>query len=99
MSDKNYKSFKDYIEKRTVADIMSDYTEQKDEWEELPLAKTDKKSDADSKTKNTDAWWIQFYNFPLLLGSNRWDEISLFHSDKWITKTNPLGAIQGDLCG
>lgn len=55
MSDKNYKSFKDYIEKRTVADIMSDYTEQKDEWEELPLAKTDKKSDADSKTKNTDA--------------------------------------------
>ena len=66
MSDKNYKSFKDYIEKRTVADVMSDYTEQKDEWEELPLAKTDKKSDADSKTKNTDAWWIQFYNFPLL---------------------------------
>ena len=55
MSGKNYKSFKDYIEKRTVADVMSDYTEQKDEWEELPLAKTDKKSDADSKTKNIDA--------------------------------------------
>ena len=55
MSDKVYNSFKDYMEKRTVEDVMLDYGEQRDEWEELPLAEADKKSDADSKTKNTDA--------------------------------------------
>lgn len=31
----NDKSFKDYIENRTVADIMEDYGEQRDEWQTL----------------------------------------------------------------
>ena len=32
---KKFKDYKDYIENRTVDDIMADYTEQKDEWETL----------------------------------------------------------------
>lgn len=31
----NHESFKEYIEKRTVDDIMEDYEEQRDEWETL----------------------------------------------------------------
>lgn len=30
-----FDSFKDYIEKRTVEEIMEDYSEQHDEWEAL----------------------------------------------------------------
>lgn len=34
-----YKSFKEYIENRTVAEIMEDYGEQRDEWETLLVVK------------------------------------------------------------
>lgn len=55
MSDKNYNSFKEYIEKRTVEDIMADYSEQRDEWKKFPLVKSDKNNNADSEIKDTDS--------------------------------------------
>ena len=45
MQEKKYDTFKDYIEKRTVEDIMLDYGEQRDEWSESPKVKTENKND------------------------------------------------------
>ena len=52
MSDKVYNSFKDYIEKRTVEDIMLDYGEQRDEWETSHIVETNEKTNTDSPTQN-----------------------------------------------
>lgn len=43
--------FKDYIEKRTVAEIMEDYGEQKDEWVTLSTDSHKKTASADKEEK------------------------------------------------
>ena len=52
MCDKVYDSFKDYIEKRTVEDVMLDYGEQRDEWENGHRVETNDKANKDSTIKN-----------------------------------------------
>lgn len=59
----NDKSFKDYIENRTVADIMEDYGEQKDEWQTLLIMKHGKvKSFRHSNGKTFYCEQIDNYN-------------------------------------
>lgn len=59
----NDKSFKDYIENRTVADIMEDYGEQKDEWQTLLTMKHGKvKSFRHSNGKTFYCEQIDNYN-------------------------------------
>ncbi len=51
------KGFKDYIEKRTVAQIMEDYGEQRDEWQVLQVVQNGKSVDCQHCQQEEDEFF------------------------------------------